>query len=57
MILQFNDTILVDGIDISFINSSNLNMSIIPYLDPKSERIIYLSRLNFTWKAILITKN
>ena len=56
IILQFNDSIIVENVDISLLNSSNLNISIIPYFDPKFERLINLSKLNFTWKVISLSK-
>jgi len=49
MEILFSETINTEKLKISDINSSNTNITIIPYFNPFSEKIINLTKYNLTW--------
>ena len=53
--LRFNDTLAYEGINMTYINSTNLNISIIPFIDSTTHNEINFTNLNFPWKVIFFT--
>ena len=45
----YNDTIQIEGINISHINSSNTEIKIIPFSDKFSVKLINMTKYNLTW--------
>ena len=55
LLIRFNDTIKVDGINISELNSSNIHLKIIPANSRDKEEGFNASKLNFTWMVVELT--
>ena len=49
MDVDFNDSIVLDGINIADINSTNTDLKIIPYIDKISSENINQSLFALTW--------
>ncbi len=57
MDIIFNDTLFLEGITYSDINSSNTEIVILPYIELGSSLVTNLSKFNLTWESIALTKN
>ena len=57
MDIIFNDTLFLEGITYSDINSSNTEIIIIPYIEPNSNELINLTKFNLTWESTALTSN
>jgi len=54
MTLTFNESISVSKTIVSNINSSNTNISVIPYINPTNEKDVNYSSLGLTWSIVEI---
>ena len=57
MVIYLNDSIILDGINVADINSTNTDIKLIPYIDQIFNYKINQSLFDFSWKAIKLTKN
>ena len=55
--MEFNDTLDLEGIVPSYINSTNTNIKILPYQDPNSNQTLNLTKYELTWETTQLTKN
>ena len=55
--MEFNDTLNLEGIEPSYINSTNTDIKILPYQDPNSNQTLNLTNYELTWETTELTKN
>ena len=56
LLIRFNDTIKIDRIKISELNSSNIHLKIIPADSRDKQEGFNASKLNFTWTVVDLTQ-
>ena len=57
MRIPFSEKISIIGINSSYINSSNTEIKILPYIDQDTVDLLDLSKYNLTWNATQLTED